>query len=183
MPRANVRKNTVIHNELKIVGKSGIYCFLPYATLDKHGKAVFKIGMTTRDFADRIEDYHTYYPMGVYMVFMLTYEKMRGFSRLSAAEKKTKKKVLEEAVMHAVAEDFGGKRMQFHSRPGRTGVAPRSEWVYASYEQIEQAFEKIQTEHGGTLHKGHLGDIDETYKLDKKAKNTYEAKILYTVGL
>lgn len=181
MPRANVRKNTVIHDELKIVGKSGIYCFLPYETIDKVSKkAVFKIGMTTRDFADRIEDYHTYYPLGVYMVFLLTYEKMRGFSRLSAAEKKTKKKVLEEAVMEAV-RDSGGQRMQFHSRPGRTGVAPRSEWVYASYAQIEQAFEKVQTDNGGVLHKGHLDDINETYALNKKAKNIYEAKILYTV--
>lgn len=180
MPRANVRKNTVIHSELKIVGKSGIYCFLPYETLDKRSKAVFKIGMTTRDFADRIEDYHTYYPLGVYMVFLLTYEKMRGFSRLSAADKKTKKKVLEEAVMNAVVE-FEGQRMQFHSRPGRTGVNPRSEWVYASYEQIEQAFEKVQTDNGGVLHKGHLNDINTTYAHNKKAKNIYEAKILYTV--
>ena len=180
MPRANVRKDTVIHKELNIVGKSGVYCFLPYETLDRHGKAVFKIGMTTRDFADRIEDYHTYYPLGVYIVFLLTYEGMRGFSRLTKAEKETKKKVIEESVMEAIVEQ-GGKRMVFPSRPGGNGRAPRSEWVYASYDEIEKAFDDIHAEHYGTLHKAHLGDINATYRRNKAARNTYEAKIIYRV--
>lgn len=62
---SKIKKGNALHDVLKIKGKSGIYCLLPYEQLYKQKKAVFKVGMTTRDFADRIEEYHTYYPLGV----------------------------------------------------------------------------------------------------------------------
>ena len=46
--------------------------FLPHEWLDDRKKAIFQFGMTTQDFADRPENYHSYYPMGVYMCFFLT---------------------------------------------------------------------------------------------------------------
>ena len=33
--------------------------------------------MTAQDFADRLENYHNYYPMGVYMCFFLSPARMR----------------------------------------------------------------------------------------------------------
>ena len=65
-------KYTVANNKLIFGGKNELYCFLPHEWLDDRKKAIFKCGMTTQDFADRPENYHSYYPMGVYMCFFLT---------------------------------------------------------------------------------------------------------------
>ena len=43
----------------------GVYCFYPFDLLDR-GKGVFKIGMTSH-YHGRINSYHTYFPMGMYM--------------------------------------------------------------------------------------------------------------------
>ena len=53
-------KYTVANNELNLGGKNGLYCFLPYEKLDDKKKAIFKCGMTTQDFADRLENYHSF---------------------------------------------------------------------------------------------------------------------------
>lgn len=60
------KKVTILNDELKIKG-GGLYCYMPFEKLDKHKKAVFKIGLAI-DFNSRTEIYHTYYPNGVYMV-------------------------------------------------------------------------------------------------------------------
>jgi hypothetical protein len=62
-------KYTVIRDELKLTG-GGLYCFMPFAKLDRHKKAVFKIGLAL-DLSNRTENYHTYFPNGVYMVAFL----------------------------------------------------------------------------------------------------------------
>ena len=38
---SKIKKGNVLHDVLKIKGKSSIYCFLPYEQLDKQKKAVF----------------------------------------------------------------------------------------------------------------------------------------------
>ena len=63
------KKYTVVFDELNLRG-GGLYCFLPYENLDKHSKAIFKIGVAM-NFRSRIEQYHTYFPNGVYMVAFL----------------------------------------------------------------------------------------------------------------
>jgi hypothetical protein len=63
-------KENVIRDKLLIEG-NGVYCYLPYERLDIHNKAVMKIGITTDTFARRVEQYHTYYPLGVMLVGFL----------------------------------------------------------------------------------------------------------------
>ena len=65
-------KYTVANNELNLGDKNGLYRFLPYERLYDEKKAISKCAMTTQDFADRLESYHSYYPMGVYMCFFLS---------------------------------------------------------------------------------------------------------------
>jgi len=40
------KKVTVVRDELDLKG-GGLYCFLPFERIDKHKKAVFKIGLAT----------------------------------------------------------------------------------------------------------------------------------------
>lgn len=43
----------------------GLYAILPYDRLDKNGNGLFKVGQAD-SFARRFENYHTYYPLGMY---------------------------------------------------------------------------------------------------------------------
>ena len=42
-------------------------------------KAIFEVGMTSQDVATRIENYHTFYPLGLYIVMFLAYPRVNGF--------------------------------------------------------------------------------------------------------
>ena len=56
---------------IDLKGKGGCYCFMPYESLDARKNAIFKIGMTL-DFDKRADQYHTYFPNGVYNVAFLS---------------------------------------------------------------------------------------------------------------
>lgn len=71
-------KYTVVNDELRLKPESGLYCFLPYERLDGEKKAVFKVGLTSQDISNRIEQNHSYYPTGVYMVFFLSLPNKSG---------------------------------------------------------------------------------------------------------
>jgi hypothetical protein len=64
------RKLNVIGDELNHKGH-GMYCIYPFENLDKNGKGAFKIGMTVNSFQKRIDQYHTYFPQGVYIIAIL----------------------------------------------------------------------------------------------------------------
>ena len=177
MVASKIKKYNVLHDELKIKGRSGIYCFLPYETLDKDKKAVFKIGMTSRDFADRIEEYHTYYPLGVYMCFFLTFQRVEPMSK---SDRRKHYEAIEEAVFDAVSARRG-KRLKFPSRPGRKWDYDHSEWVYASYEQIRSAFDNVRQTYGGNLEEFNLDGLERNYQINMQHKHKYEAKIVYFV--
>ena len=63
--KVTVKKYNVAHDELFLKGKNGLYCLLPFERLDSNKKAIFKVGRTSQDVATRIENYHTYYPLGL----------------------------------------------------------------------------------------------------------------------
>ena len=76
-PRIKIKKYNVAHNELFLKGKNGLYCLLPFERLDSKKKAIFKVGMTSQDLAIRIENYHTYFPLGLYVVMFLAYPRLK----------------------------------------------------------------------------------------------------------
>ena len=174
---SKIIKHNVLHDELQIRGKSGVYCFMPYEQLDKQKKAVFKVGMTTRDFADRIEEYHTYYPLGVYMVAFLTFQ---GMEPVPKAQQRTHFEKIEKDVFTAI-QKHKGKRLKFPSRPGKKWDYNDAEWVYATYDQIQQAFQDVQEEYKGTLHEFNVDGINAQYAKNMRNVPKYEAKIVYFV--
>ena len=63
-----VLKKQYVLDELPINLKKdsgGLYAILPYNRLDSDGKALFKVGLAL-NFRKRFEQYHTYYPDGMY---------------------------------------------------------------------------------------------------------------------
>ena len=76
MPVLRVKEYNTCHDELFVKYKNGLYRSLPIEKLHNNKKAVFKVGMTTQDLSSRIENYHSFFPMGVYIVFFLSYPRI-----------------------------------------------------------------------------------------------------------
>ena len=168
-------KYTVANDELKLKGKSGVYCFLPYERLDKSKKAIFKCGMTTQDFAARIENYHSFYPLGVYMCFFLTVPKLKR-----GQEKETVIREMEKSLFRYIDEE-GGKRLKFPSRP-TIKWDYNSEWFYTNFGVLDSAFEKVSDLYPGSkLYKYDDSEIENNYKNNMKSKHRYVAEIVYFV--
>ena len=168
-------KYTVANNELNLGGKNGLYCFLPYERLDHEKKAIFKCGMTTQDFADRLVNYHSYYPMGVYMCFFLSPARMKR----GQDKEKTIREM--ERLLFDCVEEAGGKRMKFPTRPSSKWDFS-SEWFYTSFSELSDAFEKVRGAYpGSTLQHFNSSQINKNYKKNMKAKDKYVAEIVYFV--
>jgi hypothetical protein len=173
-------KFTVANDELKLKGKNGLYCFLPYENLDKNKKAVFKVGMTTQDFANRIENYHSDYPMGVYMVFFLAFNKKSSQTYANKKDEKDKIKSIEKELFQTIVNN-SGERLKFPTRPSSSWLFP-SEWFYTDVKTLQKSFEEIHEKFGGTLIPFHLDNISKNYKDNLNTKrDKYIAKIVYYV--
>ena len=169
----SVRKFTVANDELGLRGKYGLYCFLPYARIDSSKKAVFKCGMTTQEFAKRIEDYHSYYPLGAYICFTLSVKTYAG-------ELKEEKVTEMEKMLFEELKKEGAKMMEFPSRP-HISWDFRSEWFYTSYIVLKKAFTTVEKAYPGSVLESHpLGSINRTFEAKVKKPNTYLAEIVYT---
>ena len=52
--------------EMKIT-TDWIYCIYPFSGFDKNNRGIFKIGITSKKFHERLDShYHTYFPAGFY---------------------------------------------------------------------------------------------------------------------
>jgi len=158
-------KENVIRDQLLIKG-NGVYCYLPYEKLDIHNKAVMKIGITTDTFAKRVEQYHTYYPLGVILV---------GF--LEIAPKKVGKNLTNyykeiESFIFKEMNDLGAKQIVSSTR-----IKP-TEWFYCDEKQVKNAFVSAQKKFGGELHLHHLKNINRDANRLKMRKH-YDAEIYY----
>ena len=169
MVKVEVKKYNVCHNELKIKGKSGLYAFFPYEHLDESHKGVFKVGYTSRDLSSRLENYHSYFPLGVYVVEFLEFPKFKR------GEGKEKQREMERFLFKSLKEEEG-KMLVFPSRPTQ-----KSEWFYCSFNQLKKAFLKVQEEYGGVLNEYSLSALNAQYKKNMKIKDKFVGEIVYPV--
>ena len=168
--KITVKKYNVAHDELFLKGKNGLYCLLPFEKLDRKKKAIFKVGMTSQDVATRIENYHTFYPLGLYICFFLAYP------RVNAGEDKMKLYREMEKKLITNLKETDAKMMIYPSRPSK-----RSEWFYSSFDDLQTAFRQVQTEYGGTLHEFSLDGINKQYDTIMKNKKKYVGEIVFKV--
>ena len=87
---------------------------------------------------------------------------------------------IEQDVFTAI-QKHKGKRLKFPSRPSKKWDYNDAEWVYASYDQIRQAFEDVQEEYKGELFEYNLDGINAEYRKNMRNVPKYEAKIVYFV--
>ena len=109
------KKKTIVRDELELKG-GGLYCYMPFEHLDKHHKAVFKIGMAV-DFNKRTEQYHTYFPLGVYMIAFLEDPPIPRTTRRNKTETPTKAHYLKiEKFIFDLVDKNGGERIYSTTR-------------------------------------------------------------------
>ena len=168
--KIRIKKHNVIHNELFLKGKNGLYCLLPFERLDNNKKAIFKVGMTSQDLAGRIENYHSYFPLGLYVVFFLAYPQVKEGQDRNKLYREMEKKLI------TYLKETDAKMMIFPSRPSK-----RSEWFYTNYDDLQTAFRQVQEEYGGALHEFSLDKINKQYDTIMKNKKKYVGEIVFKV--
>lgn len=177
-----MRKRYVI-DDLGIAG-GGMYCFLPFDRLDEDGKALFKIGYAV-DFKDRLEHYHSYFPLGVFIISFLEKPTLK---RTAIVRSGKKGRMTNDEYYHKVEtflkkaiKERGGEFLYSTTRIKYDG---RTEWVYTDAETIYEAFTDTEQEFGGTTHFYNLDNInknmDRKIKTNtRKQKKYYKAEIYY----
>ena len=183
-------------------GKGGCYCFMPYDTIDANQNAMFKIGMSL-NFKQRAEQYHTYFPNGVYNVAFLADPPLRDQDKWSDdqiktwrekrkqksnieymeatvkdAQKSALYKEIEKFLFKYVSENYGQQiyattRVKFANKD-KEGV---TEWVFGNEDVIHEAFEKAHKVYGGELKQFYLSGFDSnTGKIIESINDIAEAK-------
>jgi len=184
------KKYTVVWDELNLK-KGGLYCFMPFANLDKYSKAVFKVGLAL-NFKNRTENYHTYFPNGVYMVAFLEDPQLPVKTR-SKVKDLTKKElyiqvenfIMDYLTTHNAVRVYSTTRTK-NANEKKEGA---TEWFYTSDKLIHEAFTEAKNKYGGELKlfylegldpkTGVFSSINQAHKEDKKTTPNYEGKIVY----
>jgi T5orf172 domain len=164
-----IKKYNVAHDELFLKGRSGVYSMLPYERLDENKSAVFKVGRTSQDLASRIENYHTYYPLGLYITFFLAYPRLK-----KGQDRGKLHRDMEKSLIDCLKGRPATKNLVYPSR------LKKSEWFYTCVKDLQTAFRQVQAEYGGLLHEFHLDGINKRFENDmKKTRNLYLGEIIY----
>lgn len=145
--------------ERETIQGSGVYCFFPFDSLDKHKKGVFKIGMTGH-FDKRAKNYHTYLPQGMFYKCFLrnpTLEK-NGLDTYQYYVK------IEKEIFKNIKE-FGGEVIEMQTRRRNNG---ETEWIYASEKMIEDAFDLAYEKYGDKNTDLEIGDLSHLNRLKPK---------------
>ena len=174
------KKMKVAVDILNLKGKGGCYCFMPYENIDDNDKALFKIGMTL-DFSSRLDEYHTYFPEGVYHVAFLIDPKVEEWSaekkeewRINANLKKyTKKDVMKamrtqkykeiEKFLFTHVSKNDGRRLYSTVNVRNPDPITRkgaTEWFYTDVGLIHEAFTNAEKEYGGETLLYHFSGLD-----------------------
>jgi hypothetical protein len=186
------KKVVVLRDELNISG-GGLYCLMPYETLDNKGKAIFKIGLAV-NFDKRFEAYHTYFPMGVYYEAFLVNPPVREVKTRTMTKLTTKTSKyleIEKFIIDDIVAEKGSQRISSTTRIKNKNEDEEgmTEWVYTNEITIHEAFLKAEKKFGGKTHlfyldglnpeTGKLQTINDTSKERAKDNPLYTGKIIF----
>jgi hypothetical protein len=153
---------------------------MPYENLDDNDKALFKIGMSL-DLKSRIDEYHTYFPEGLYHVAFLVDPEVEEWSiekkeewRINANLKKISKNDIMKAMktqkykeiekfLFAHVSKNDGRRL--HATVNVRNADPitrkgATEWFYTDAGLIHEAFTNAEERYGGETVLFHFSGLD-----------------------
>ena len=198
------KKMKVASDILNLKGKGGCYCIMPHERIDDNSKALFKIGMSL-DFTSRIDEYHTYFPEGVFHVAFLCDPTVEEWSENEKKEwkekwmkatknkklqvtpkdvikamKTQKYKEIEKYIFEYVANNNG---QRLHStvnvrHPDPITKKGETEWFYTDDSLVHEAFTSAEEKYGGEKLLFSLGGLDpETGELIESINVIAEKKL------
>jgi hypothetical protein len=173
------KKQTIVRDELNHKG-GGIYCYLPFEKLDIHKKAVFKVGLAI-NFNKRVENYHTYFPLGVYMIAFLDEPPIPITLRnKSITSKKSHYLKIEKFIINHIVKN-GGVIIHSTTRVNNPNDDKEgaTEWIYTNEETIHNAFLDAKKKFSGLLDLYSLGNINKIGNENEKNKPNYVGKIIF----
>jgi hypothetical protein len=191
------RKYGIFRDDYGLKNAGGCYCFMPYDKVDDNNRCLFKIGMTL-DFTKRIEEFHTYFPEGIYSVAFLVdptvedwnnAEKTQWYAKkkknenmtLAKAMKTKAYKEIESFLFEQVQSQPSAIRLYSTTRvkdPHPTTKKGITEWVYTDCDTIHAAFDVAHAKYpGGELMKFYFKGIDPvTGKIIKSINDVADEK-------
>ena len=161
--RMTGRKVNVLMDELgysKTTG--GLYCIYPFANLKESPtmkgddrKGCFKLGMTSTSFVQRMDSYHTAFPVGVFYFAFLGDIPIPPGTRARPRPTKKSWYLKAETFLFKTMVELGGERIYSTARIKELGInvdaGGVSEYFYCSLGQIHEAFNKVWAKFGGDL--------------------------------
>ena len=184
MPRAKATKAnakySVLRDEL-LITKGGLYCIFPWASTDKSGKGLYKIGMAVSPMHKRMEDYHNLFPFAVNMIGFLEAPPVAtiGTRKKPDTASITSKYLQIEKYLFDYVVNHGGQRFYTFARvKGQRNKKlvdasgkpindkGETEWFYTDEKTIHEAFTAAHAEFGGRLEKYTMLKYDNGKKRD-----------------
>ena len=140
--------------------ESGIFCYMPYDSLDRLEKSIFKIEIS-QNINNTIKNLQKYYPSGFYVTAILLLK-----------ETTTKLEQILKLILNKLINDGGKIQANFE-----TG------WIYCAETSIHIIFDKISIENKGILNIYHLsGRNKDTFQMiDKPTTDVpmFTGKVVY----
>jgi hypothetical protein len=161
---------------------------MPYETLDMKNNAIFKIGMTL-NFKNRVEEYHTYFPNGVYHIAYLadpplkdewiwTDEKKQIWKdeTIRLAKETNKKRGNSKKSINVYKEDFDMSQKTAYYKDIEKFL-----FEYVKKNNGRRIFSTTRVRHAGTNNKGETewiyGDEDLIHEAFDAAKAKYGGEL------
>ena len=153
------RKKITVLKELNLEQDSGVYCIFPFSKFDDVRKGVFKIGITTKGYDERLTShYHSYFPRGFYYCCFL--RNLDREHKLSTLELKKLYSKIEKFIFKNIKN---AQRIDCDIRFSNT-----SEWFYTSQEDIFEVFDLAQQSFNGDVEKYEI--TDEIFEMNESDK-------------
>jgi hypothetical protein len=130
-----IKKETVTRESDLVEG--GVFCFMPYDSLDLKNKSRFKIE-TAIDIDKALANLKQYYPMGFFLTARL----------MNPKEKNTKRKLDNESFYDSI---LGEILNSIKEKGGEIKAQHVNGWIYCREETIHEEFLKASEKYGGEL--------------------------------
>jgi len=176
--RKHRRYLPVLEQENFKKSEGGVYAYMAFDQLDQKGYGLFKIGMAI-SLTERIDGYHSYFPTGVYISCILS--KIPVYPGATKAHQYK----AAETFIHDYLENKTPGVKRIHSTTRSNKMNPeglgKTDWFYATYLDIENAFVKAQEIFGGNIYVRHLNEVNKDYKKAIAKKPIFVGKIVYNL--
>jgi hypothetical protein len=145
------------------ISGSGIFCYMPYTSLDQENKSIFKIDLAMEDIDSKTEELKKFYPTGFFVIAEL-------FNPLLDTEEHYRNIIA--FLVEFIIKEGGETKPEYE-----TG------WIYCSEETIHNSFKDAKIKFGGEYKQFGLVGRNEKTLETSEVKNTeapqFVGKVVY----